>query len=96
MSPLGGGGGIPWSNDLVVTKDACTLITSSGCVFVAIGWVRLCVTVEMGYLFKETKFVELFLHLTLGFEGHPQQEFCHWFKTSYSRPYLVYLPHNES
>ena len=49
VSPLGGGGsGIPWSDGLVVTKDAGTLITSSGCVFVADGWVRLCVTVEMG------------------------------------------------
>ena len=49
MSPLGGGGsGIPWSDGLVVTKDAGTLVTSSGCVFVADGWVRFCVTVEMG------------------------------------------------
>ena len=50
VSPLGGGhhGDIPWSNDLVVTKDAGTLITGFGCVFIAIGWVRLCVTVEMG------------------------------------------------
>ena len=49
MSPLhGGGSGIPWSDGLVVTKDSGTLITSSGCVFVVDGWVRLCVTVEMG------------------------------------------------
>ena len=49
INPLGGGGsGIPWSDGLVVTKDAGTLITSSCCVFVADGWVRLCVTVEMG------------------------------------------------
>ena len=49
MNPLGGGGsGIPWSDDLVVTKGAGTLITSSGCMFVANGWVRFCVTVEMG------------------------------------------------
>ena len=49
VSPLGGGGsGIPWSNDLVVTKDAGTLVTGSHYVFVAIGWVRLCITVEMG------------------------------------------------
>ena len=49
MSPLGGGGGgIPWSGGLVVTKDAGTLITGSGCVFVGDGWVRFCVTVEMG------------------------------------------------
>ena len=33
VSHLGGGGsGIPWSNDLVVTKDAGTLVTGSGCV----------------------------------------------------------------
>ena len=49
MNPLGGGGsGIPWSDDLMVTKGADTLITGSGFVFVANGWVRLCVTVEMG------------------------------------------------
>ena len=49
VSPLGGGGsGIPWSDDLVVTKDGGTLVTGSGCVFVADGWVRLCVPVEMG------------------------------------------------
>ena len=54
MSPLGGGGsGIPWSDNLVVTKDAGTLITGSGCVFVADGWVRLCVTVEMGDLKRD-------------------------------------------
>ena len=42
MNPLGGGGsGIPWSDGLVVTKDAGTHGTSSCCVFVADGWVRL-------------------------------------------------------
>ena len=38
MRPLGGGGsGIPWSDGLVVTKDAGTLVTGSYCVFVADG-----------------------------------------------------------
>ena len=71
VSPLGGGGGggIPWSDGLVVTKDAGTLITSSGCVFVADGWVRLCVTVEMRD-HKRDK-IELFLHPALGSVGHP-------------------------
>ena len=54
MSPLGGGGGgIPWPDDLVVTKDAGTLVTGSGSVFVAVGWVRLCITVEMGDLKRD-------------------------------------------
>ena len=49
INPLGGGGsGIPRSDGLVVTKDAGTFVTSSCCVFVVGGWVRLCVTVEMG------------------------------------------------
>ena len=53
VNPLGGGGsGIPWSDGLVVTKDAGTHVTSSCCVFVADGWVRLCVTVETGGLYK--------------------------------------------
>ena len=38
MNPLGGGGsGIPWSDGLVVTKDAGTHVTGSCCVFVADG-----------------------------------------------------------
>ena len=44
----GGGSGIPWYDGLVVTKDAGTCVTGSCCVFVAEGWVRLCVTVETG------------------------------------------------
>ena len=36
MNPLGGGS-IPWSDGLVVTKDAGTHVTSSCCVFVADG-----------------------------------------------------------
>ena len=44
INPLGGGGGgIPWSDGLVVTKDAGTLVTDSCCVFEVEGWVRLCV-----------------------------------------------------
>ena len=43
-----GGGGIPWFDGLVVTKVVGTLVTGSGSVFVATGWVRLCVTVDMG------------------------------------------------
>ena len=36
VNPLGGGGsGIPWSNGLVVTKNAGTCVTSSCCVCVA-------------------------------------------------------------
>ena len=49
VNPLGSGGsGIPWSDGLVVTKDAGTLVTGSCCVFVADGWVRFCITVEIG------------------------------------------------
>ena len=49
VNPLGGGGGgIPQSDGLVVTKDAGTLVTGSCCVFLVEGWVRLCPTVEMG------------------------------------------------
>ena len=34
INPLnGGGGGIPWSVGLVVTKDAGTFVTNSCCVF---------------------------------------------------------------
>ena len=49
INPLGGGGGgIPWSDGLVVTRDAVTHVTGSCCMLVAEGWVRLCITVEMG------------------------------------------------
>ena len=67
VSPLGGGGGgIPWSDGLVVTKDAGTLITSSCCVFVADGWVRLCVTVEMG-VHKRDKICQAVSSSSFGF-----------------------------
>ena len=38
VNPLGGGGsGIPWSDGLLVTRDAGTHVTSSCCVFVVEG-----------------------------------------------------------
>ena len=90
MDPLAGGGsGTCWSLCLLVTKDAGTCVTSSCCVFVADGWVRLCVTVEMGD-HKRDKICQAVSSSSFGWE------FCHWFETSYSRPYLVYSPHNES
>ena len=98
VSPLGGGGsGIPWYDGLVVTKDAGTLVTSSDGVFVASGWVRLCVTVGNGGLQRRQNLFELFSSSSFGFwRSSPNKSFCHWFETSYSRPYLVYSPHNES
>ena len=87
--------GIPWSDGLVITKDAGTLVTSSCCVFVADGWVRLCITVEMGEC-KRDKICWAVSSSSFGFwRSPPNKSFCHWFETSYSRPYLVYSPHNE-
>ena len=79
MSPHGGGGGggggIPWFDGLVVTKYAGTLVTSSGCVFVADGWVRLCVTVEMGDC-KRDKICQAVSSSSFGFlKVISQQEF---------------------
>ena len=45
----GGGGGIPWLAGLAVTKDVGTFFTDSCCVLEVEGWVRLCVTVVMGF-----------------------------------------------
>ena len=53
INPLGGGGGgVPWLVGLAVTKDADTFVTDSCCVFEVEGWVRLCVTVVMGFLIR--------------------------------------------
>ena len=72
INPLsGGGGGVPGLVGLAVTKDAGTFVTDSCCVFEVEGWVRLCVTVVMGFLIRAKICPSCFLHSALDSEGRP-------------------------